>query len=376
MIVIVALAVTLFCGFVSNTDVLKNRVNTLFEESNLCDLCVQASSFDEKDKEFFANLENYEYRFYSDGTLNGRSSKIYMGANNSISKPVITEGTEGVLIDETIAAGNQYKIGDTITLKLSSLDTEMNFEITGFMRFAEIANIYSSFPVYLSVDVVNQKIKELLGPLAIFFNIEGYYNQVLIKSDNAEKLKANIEEYYAGRAEASNLIYIFDRDSMESVVLLNNEISQSLSMISVFPVIFLVVSVLVILTTISQLILRERMNIGAMKALGISNARIMFHYSLFGVLICLIGGIIGILLGPAIIPSVMSVKYGIIYNLPDVPIFSINVWWSIFAVFVVCVLAALISLLVLKDVIKEKPAECMRPATPKIYFGKKERKNG
>lgn len=374
MIAIVALAVTLFCGFVSNTDVLRKRVDTLYEECNLCDLYVQVSGLDEEDRAYFDGLENAEYRFYSDGVINGHTAKIYMG-DTQISRPAVTQGEAGVLIDETVAKNNEYALGDEITLKLSSINMETKFKITGFMRFAEISNIYSTYPVYLSVDAVNRKIEELLGPAASYIDIEKYYNQVLVRTSDAEALRGEIENYFASRGEESHLIYVFDRGSMESVVMLDNEVSQSLSMITVFPVIFLVVSILVILTTISQLILRERTNIGTMKALGVSNFKIMMHYSLFGMLVCLIGGGMGVVLGPAIIPNVMSIKYGIIYNLPEVSTFVINVGWSIFSIALICILAAGISALVLKDVIKEKPAECMRPASPKLAFGK-EKNNG
>lgn len=375
MVAIVALAVTLFCGFVSNTDVLRKRVNTLYDECNLCDLYVQVRTFDKEDKDFLAKYDNVDYRAYTEGTMNGHTAKIYVG-DTEISQPVVTEGARGVLIDETVAKANGYAIGDVITVKLSLIGLEMEFKITGYMRFAEIANIYSAFPVCISNEKFNAKIKEMLGPAAFLLSAEQFYNQALIKTDNPDIVKSDIETYFSSRGDNSNLIYVFDRNNMESVVLLENEISQSLSMITVFPVIFLVVSVLVILTTISQLILRERTNIGTMKALGVSNAKIMAHYSLFGVLVCLIGGVLGVILGPAIVPKVMSIKYGIIYNLPQAAAFSVNIGWSVFAIGVICLLAAVISLLVLKDVIKEKPAECMRPASPKLFSFKKESKNG
>ena len=41
MIAITMLAVTLFCGFISNTKTLERAVNKYFTSTNLCDLCVQ-----------------------------------------------------------------------------------------------------------------------------------------------------------------------------------------------------------------------------------------------------------------------------------------------------------------------------------------------
>ena len=50
MIIITMLAVTLFCGFVSNTRTLEKAVNEYYEETNLCDLCVQMGTIGEEEK--------------------------------------------------------------------------------------------------------------------------------------------------------------------------------------------------------------------------------------------------------------------------------------------------------------------------------------
>lgn len=365
MIAIITLAVTLFCGFVSNTKVLKNRVDKLIQETNLCDLCVQTSGLDAADRSRFSTDKNTEYRLYTEGSLVGRTAKIYVG-NNDISRPVILKGEEGVLLDKMTAGTINVGVGDVITLKIPSLNVDKHFTVTGLMRFAEIANTYSTYPVVLTT----QAFKDAFG-----FSPEPLYNQILIKTDDATALKKEITDYFAAKT-VDNLLYVFDRSTIESVVMLDNEVSQSLSMISVFPVIFLCVAVLVIMTTISQLILRERTNIGTLKALGFSDGKIMFHYSLFGIAVCFIGTLLGIFLGPAIVPSVMNIKYDLVYNLPKTEIYLIDPLWSLFAVLSVCLLSAAISLWVLKDVIRQKPAECMRPATGGVMFGfKKDKKN-
>ena len=101
MIAIITLAVTLFCGFVSNTKVLKNRVDKLIQETNLCDLCVQTSGLDAADRSHFSSDKNTEYRLYTEGSLVGRTAKIYVG-NNDISRPDILKGSKGVLLDKMI----------------------------------------------------------------------------------------------------------------------------------------------------------------------------------------------------------------------------------------------------------------------------------
>ena len=71
------------------------------------------------------------------------------------------------------------------------------------------------------------------------------------------------------------MLYSFTQDSIESVVMLSSEINQSKKMIYVFPIIFLLVSILIILTTIDQLVLQEKQRIGTLKSIGIPDKKIL-----------------------------------------------------------------------------------------------------
>lgn len=125
-------------------------------------------------------------------------------------------------------------------------------------------------------------------------------------------------------------------------------------MLYVFPVIFLLVSVFVILTTVNRLILDERTEIGTLKALGFSRGEILRHYAGFGGILCLVGGAVGAVVGPFIVPNVMKVKYQLVYNLsiPVIPAFDV---WHCFAGRTVALLAAVISVLVCRNVVQGKP---------------------
>jgi len=351
MIVIVALSVTLLCGFISNMLMLEKRVNTLFHDANIWDVNVYTTALLESDHTFFDNLENVEveYRFFADGTMNNVSAKIFLG-DNSISKPVIVEGVEGVLIDSTFASSRGYAIGDIITIDLLDYDESLELEITGLMRFAEVTSTKTTCPVYISLAS-----QPSLSPL-----FQAYHNQVLIQTDDVSLLKQQALTHFQGQ---NNLLFIYEKDTMESYALLDTEVSQSRAMIIVFPVIFLIVSILVILTTISQLILRERTNIGTLKALGYGDFTIGMHYSSVGIIISMLGAFIGAILGPQIIPHVMSIKYQLIYNLPNIPvIYSLPM--TLLTILGFGILSSVISIVVCHDVIKENPAKCMRPKVP------------
>lgn len=352
MVLIIGLAVTLFCGFVSNKITLEKRVNDLYSESNLWDLNVYTKTLSASDIAFFQGLDNSteETRFYAEGMLDSHHADFYLG-DNTISKPIVLEGTPGVLIDSAFANENGYHIGDSINIDLINYNISFNLTITGFMRFVENISTKLTCPIYVSLSS-NPTLKPLFTKAA---------NQMLIKTNDISNVRNQVNSYYQS---SDNLLFVYDKASMESHVLLQNEIKQSESMIYVFPVIFLFVSILVILTTISQLILRERTNIGTLKALGYKDKSIALHYSSVSIIVSVIGAIIGAFVGPMIIPNVMGIKYEIIYNLPQVET-QYSILWSLIAILALGLLSSTISLLICKEVLSENPAQCMRPKVPK-----------
>ena len=366
MIAITMLAVTLFCGFISNTKTLERAVNKYFTSTNLCDLCVQMGKITDTEKEYFSSLDAVaEYRAYAEGTLDGKSAKLYVG-DTSVSRPEVVQGVSGVTIDQRTAELNNISVGADVTLGVTLplgsryYDVEMEAKVTGLMNFPETTVSASSVAVYISEAKFEEMAKEKYPYINI--DVSYFYNQVVIKTSEADALKAEINERFEGDG---NLIFIYDRESMEAPLLLDGEISQSRKMLYVFPVIFLLVSVFVILTTVNRLILDERTEIGTLKALGFSRGEILRHYAGFGGILCLVGGAVGAVVGPFIVPNVMKVKYQLVYNLsiPAIPAF--DVLGTVFAVGTVALLAAVISVLVCRNVVKESPASCMRPAVPK-----------
>ena len=156
MIAITMLAVTLFCGFISNTKTLERAVNKYFTSTNLCDLCVQMGKITDTEKEYFSSLDAVaEYRAYADGTLDGKSSKLYVG-DTSVSRPEVVQGFSGVTIDQRTAELNNISVGADVTLGVTLplgsryYDVEMEAKVTGLMNFPETTVSASSVAVYIS----------------------------------------------------------------------------------------------------------------------------------------------------------------------------------------------------------------------------------
>ncbi len=420
MFAITALAVTLCLGFISNTLTLRRRSELYLEESGLADLIVQSTAFGEEDERFLEGFgaDLLEYRTYSDGefTKTGDDSvhniaKIFV-ADGSINRPYIVEGEAGVLLDKTVADLYGYRVGDEIAVQFKAftgfagelsrtiteeiagsspflgtligevnIPSEYTFRVTGLMHSVEGVNIYSNSPVFLTPEAVKEAIADEVAPQLFIFRrevIEERTEEILLKLRNQALLrcdpsrKEEIRSYFAEK-EDNNLLFLYDRDTMESVVILDNEVEQSKNMLYIFPVIFFLVSILVIMTSISRLVLKERINIGTFKALGMTNGRIVFHYAFMSAAVTFFGCILGAVIGPLIVPAVMTIKYGLIFSMPKLIGTVYSLPWTLGVTALVCLLALLIGVWAARSVMKENPAECMRPKqiryTPKVRRG-------
>lgn len=192
-------------------------------------------------------------------------------------------------------------------------------------------------------------------------------NQYLVSLQNhgdVSSIQTQIQAAFAKKTE-NNLYNLSNRESMPFVQTMHNDVLQARQFTFVFPFVFFFVAILVILTTISQIILKERTQIGTMKALGLSNQEIYAHYLGLTMAVVGIGIVIGEVLGPIIIPFILGQKYDILYTLPERGYVFPVLYGVLTAVFFLGT-AALVAFLVCHKEVKLKPAESMRPNPPKF----------
>ena len=208
------------------------------------------------------------------------------------------------------------------------------------------------------------------------------YNQYIIKLDNNQDLKEienNLTSYFNNKnseenATQSQLMAILDKDNYPSCFVLENDINQAKQMCLTFPIIFFVVAILVVLTTITQMILKERTQIGTMKALGIPKWKILFYYiSLFSI-VSLIGIALGFIIGPLLIPQVMNIKYELLYELPKIT-YVFPTLSSLITLFGILIMVALITVIIIFKELSISPTQSMRPKTPNIRIKKRKTSN-
>lgn len=131
-----------------------------------------------------------------------------------------------------------------------------------------------------------------------------------------------------------------------------------------FPIFFILVTALVVLTTMTRLVEEERAAIGCCRTLGYSEARIAFKYLLYALLCCCVGIIVGNAIGAYLLPSVICPAFNIVFFLPPLtgaPNLSLGLISS--AAMLVAVLS--VTGYAVHHSLNEKPAMLLKPKAPK-----------
>lgn len=444
VILIGAIAVTLFVGLLANADAFENQIAEAYREGNVASLYVTVDNYEEEEEEklssFLEEGDQIEKRLYLPGKLGDH--EVYYAIYDSspvISKPYgerevspLETSTYFADIDKELASyvGRTYALGDTISLSFSTSlleeygyslsllgqwmnpyckegaknpflaeDIELKNTLTGFMNYPEnvLRSTYNPSVVIASYPMVKEAITDLLETSFTEEGIETFFsllyfqfgadfqknahlpiaNQYLIRlkdEDRVAEVKKKIQDYYA-RKEENNLSLVVERSEMPFSLTLESDAKQARAFTFVFPFVFFLVALLVILTTLSELVLKDRSEIGTFKALGVKKKDIYAMYILLTLLLVGIGTLIGEILGPLIIPPILGQKYQIIYSLPARKYFF-PVWEGILTAFVFLSVSSLVTFSVCHRIVSLSPAEAMRPEAPRFKAKvKKAKKN-
>jgi putative ABC transport system permease protein len=128
------------------------------------------------------------------------------------------------------------------------------------------------------------------------------------------------------------------------------------------PVIFFGVAALLLNVTLGRLVIAQREQIAALKAIGFPTGPLLLHYIKLVAVIVGLGSILGIAGGYAI-GGAMIESYRGFFRLPAL-VFEITPWSTIVGSIISLAAASLGVLVALQNVIRMEPVVAMRPATP------------
>ncbi len=132
----------------------------------------------------------------------------------------------------------------------------------------------------------------------------------------------------------------------------------------VFPIVFFVVAALICLTSMTRMVEEERGMIGTLKSLGYSEGSIAFKYVLYALLATIIGSVLGMIIGFNTIPYIISNVYTMMYTIPKIDL-SFVLKYAIGGSLAATISTVGATYFTVKKSLNEKPAELLRPVSPK-----------
>lgn len=438
IIAIGTIAITLFVGLLANSESFESRVSSTYAQGNLPSLWVTTNDHDDEDpdiiREFLEEGDEMEGRFYASVEL--EKDDMYACVTPKI--PTISrpfgkgfdpEATDFLILDRDLKQNpgehypHRYLVGDKVsfTIKLASIDTSssaaldpyvleggknvlaegsisLTGKVTGFMDHPENITKSAYNPsIFLWSDSSFKKAFQTMldqnyAPMAhnlvygfmrstLGFNPPSYEtwaapNQYVVSLQDpsrASALSVAIRERFDQKTNR-NLYAVTERGDMPFYVTIDADLSQAKQFTFFFPLVFFIVAVLVILTTISQLIIKERTQIGTMKAMGLRKGEIYGHYLGITWFLAGLGTLLGEILGPIILPGIMAHKYILLYTLPP-RAYVFPLLPGILSAVGFLLVASLVTVAVCYREMRLKPAESMRPESPSNSLKPKEEKH-
>ena len=195
--------------------------------------------------------------------------------------------------------------------------------------------------------------------------MEEYKEGVLTFNDEIAKAEAELRKARQDIDDLPKASWtLLNREGHYSSYMYDSTCKQMAAIGYAMPMLFFLVAALVCLTTMTRLVDEQRGQIGIYSALGFTKKQIIGKYVSYAFLAAMIGGILGILLGQAIFPTVIYKTWRLMYDLPQM-VLSFPVPYV-----AICLLSFLglmcgVTAYVVANTLKDVPASLMRPKAPK-----------
>lgn len=392
----VLIGVMVYVGIEAYMDGMTSAADNFYKNNNIQDLNVMGNLSD-KDLDKIKSLDNVkdaEKKLVVNAIDKDDKDKTYLLSfidSNNISKFHIMDGEKfdvnkkGAWVDNFYAEKNNLKVGDTIKIKYDTFSLEE--KILGLINVPDhiydvkdeselVPNRENFGFVYLSVneipenyikDLVMKEMKitdeKIFDKYVTNFNYKEYipYNYIMVdvnKKKNVTSVKEDIED------KVSNAKAIVKIEDTLSYQRYQGEIDEGASYVGIFSGLFLFIAMLSVITTMTRVVKKQKLQIGTMKALGIKNSKIVMHYVGYGFFVSLAAAIFGIILGKYFIGTFflnMEMDY---FEVPNgIPVVKPL---SYLVALLVVMVVSFITYLTCHKELSKKPAEALRNEVPNV----------
>lgn len=363
-IAVVLLGVAFYVGMMSASASVNTNIDAFYANQKLADFWVsvpQASPSLVSQIQGLSGVQAVDARAQLAGTAGTHSFVVNTITDNpTVNIPFLESGqlpssSAYCIVDRGYAAANDLSIGAQVDVLIAG----QNYQLT-------VSGVFNSPEyLYLARDVTAQPDHQTYGALfvspALLPNQPA--NQILVRAQpgaDLVALKAQITQIAVGGGPG----VVIDHTQILSWVMLNQDMTQYGQIGVVFPVIFFLVAAAIIFISMSKNVETQRGQIGNMKALGISNGLITFHFLSYTLLTCLVGCVFGAIIGVLVVMPGIEMIFTAFYTMPAMHAvgFAGNTAAAALLAFAFGIAATVVSV---RRPLRESPAAAMRPKVPR-----------
>lgn len=361
------LGVFVFAGVGGESAGLEANSNDYYSSTNLADGWIYSANLDRGFLDEVYTLgptTEMERQLVVDSVANFSNDPeitLHFVENNTISKFYLIQGeplnisdSDGVWLDKSFADAKNIKVGDNITFEFNGFKIEKEIKGIGYSpEYVYHASKSSVIPDFSKLGFAYMSYKAFPSEIVP-------YNVLNVKFDGtAETFSSLLSEKMDGKYNS-----FVERSEHTSVSQFSEEMDQHQMMAGIFPVVFILIAMLILLTTMTRIITHQRTQIGILKACGFRDMSIMFHYVSYGFWLVLAGSILGLIIGPLTLPKLFYPSMSATYILP-----SWKSAWSMdffYVALAMIMMSILVSYYAVKSIFNEKPADTIKPKAPKV----------
>ncbi|MDR1272078.1 MAG: ABC transporter permease [Clostridiales Family XIII bacterium] len=362
------LAVFIYTGVGSEWRGPQNSADEFYDATNLADIFLYGAGFTEEQVEAIEDIPGVSaserrLEVTAAGDFgNAPVIDLYFLESGEISKPYLAEGSDfdkgdadGIWLGKRFADARGILPGDGIGLILNGMRMEKT--VRGLVYSPE--HVFESGQDTLTPDFGNHGYA-FLSAKAFPVPDMLVYSTLMFNADDT----VDLEEKVSAALDGKYSVFL-ERENHPSVSMFANEIQQHKMMGDIFPVVFLLIALLTMTTTMTRIVANQRIQIGTLKAMGYKKGVILRHYIAYGFFLALFGAALGFALGPVTLPYLFYPSMSGFYTLPEwAPAYAPAFLWVSAAVVLLC---TAICRLACGKLLRETPADSLRLKAPRTF---------
>lgn len=367
MLLMIILGVGIFLGCNIEWYSIKTNRTNYYEDTGYPEYRIYKDSFSLDELQYVKDFSDVKYATRALTVLGSLNNNTYLMLNvledcQNI-KPFYIDGevysneAEGIYLSDLYAKENNIKPNDYLDIEAEGF--KIHEPVKGLIKSSEYliclkdsSQLLPNYKEYAYCYLSPKMITKYLG--------QAFYNTIYASS----KLSTSDFEAKALNALGASITVLSYQDET-GYSGSNGEIEEGKTMALLIPTAFILIAVLTMVTTMARISTNERIQMGVLKSLGFKRKKIARHYSLYGLIIGIIGTLIGCVLAYGIAYYIINPK-GPMSTYLDFPSWHLYMpWYGVLIVILLPITLGIISYLIVNSELKGTACETLKPKREK-----------